>query len=1001
MSSLQEQITRLREKIASWETLRDEVGEEVAGPKIAALKSEILRLQAEAGETVPPQAAPGRGQVRAALADRSVMIEGSAERMVIVTGDGNRITVSADQLDPRDLLQAYMRALAVDCGRLPLGQVDPSFTNPRSQEQVTLQDVYTDLHVVSPLSAEDDAAEKQGRRFGFHLSRGDDGQRVELLTAIAEPQARLVVLVGDAGSGKTTFVSYLAHLLAEAQVSGRPPDLPDSLRDLLPVRLVLRYAQKYLPADGTCGTAGMLWDALLGEIAARLGQAAAQRLLPFLQAQVMESGGLFLLDGLDEVPEADRRRQCLLQAIQDLAGNLPEKSRVLLTARPYAYADPKWRLPKFGLLALAPFDEGQVLRFVNRFYQAVRSVMGWDAATAGGRATRLAGAIRQKPYLADLASRPLLLTLMSTLDSSRGKLPEDRADLYEESVKLLLSRWQRGREVRNDQGQIDWEPSISKALGIGEDRIRAALEKLAYLTHEIQATDADRTDESADIPRSRVLEVFAGVVPEDLNADVLIRYLEHRSGLLLGRRENVYSFPHRSFQEYLAACHLASVEQDFAGRIRALLTADPDWWREVFLLGVGKIRLGSLGGAVGVVGALLPAEVKYTKKPTEADWQIAALAGQALLELRLAERAPGEVRFDALTDRVRRWLVRIVEDGRLAPRRRLEAGDVLGALGDPRFDSRFLHLPAFFHGRPEPFLGFVEVPAGPFRMGSEPDDREAWADERPAHTLDLPRFWIARYPVTNAQYRHFLAEGGYDREEFWTQQGWAWRNGAEPDFSPLKNFSDQDWVRRYKEWVLARKDRSQPFFSEDPQWGTPTRPVVGVTWFEAMAFARWLDARLRALRPDLIPSGYVIRLPTEAEWEKAARGPQGLRWPWGNDWKEDRANSSELDLGETSPVGVFPKGRSPCGALDLAGNVWEWTHSLWGMDILKPDFGYPYRAGDGREQEDADGARVLRGGSWCNLRGTARGACRDWSVPATFDANAGFRVVVSLAGPDF
>jgi formylglycine-generating enzyme required for sulfatase activity len=152
---------------------------------------------------------------------------------------------------------------------------------------------------------------------------------------------------------------------------------------------------------------------------------------------------------------------------------------------------------------------------------------------------------------------------------------------------------------------------------------------------------------------------------------------------------------------------------------------------------------------------------------------------------------------------------------------------------------------------------------------------------------------------------------------------------------------------------------------------------VGVSWFEALAYVRWLAAF----------TGRACRLPTEAEWEKAARGTDGRIYPWGDERAEGRANTSETDLGRTTVVGAFPGGASPYGALDMSGNVWEWCSSAW-KD-------YPYRADDGREDLEGDDFRVWRGGSWNDDRRYARCASRLSSRPddVFFDFNVGFRVV--------
>jgi formylglycine-generating enzyme required for sulfatase activity len=144
---------------------------------------------------------------------------------------------------------------------------------------------------------------------------------------------------------------------------------------------------------------------------------------------------------------------------------------------------------------------------------------------------------------------------------------------------------------------------------------------------------------------------------------------------------------------------------------------------------------------------------------------------------------------------------------------------------------------------------------------------------------------------------------------------------------------------------------------------------VGVSWFEAVAYCRWLEAQ----------TGIPFQLPTEAEWEKAARGPDGLIWPWGNTWKEGLCNSKEAGIGKTTLVGNYPKGASPSGALDMAGNVWEWCATKWRKD-------YPYTVEDEWTAEylAGDNGRMLRGGSWVIRRGFVRGALR-------YDNNPRFR----------
>jgi formylglycine-generating enzyme required for sulfatase activity len=235
-------------------------------------------------------------------------------------------------------------------------------------------------------------------------------------------------------------------------------------------------------------------------------------------------------------------------------------------------------------------------------------------------------------------------------------------------------------------------------------------------------------------------------------------------------------------------------------------------------------------------------------------------------------------------------------------------------------------------------MEFIPVPAGEFLMGSGDNHKLADEDEKPQHTVNIPYdYWMARFLLTNELYADY-----------------AIANGIEHSIS--------DWERK--------KDH----------------PVINVSWKDAMSYCKWLNKLVKAG----LPSGRVLRLPTEAEWEKAARGLNGLEYPWGNTFDRDKGNTVEGGGGDTTPVGLYsPRGDSPFGCADMAGNVWEWTHSL------KKE--YPYDSRDGREDEGDPGVRVLRGGSLGVKNWGARCAFRYGYFLPFFSFNFGFRVVVSTA----
>ena len=176
----------------------------------------------------------------------------------------------------------------------------------------------------------------------------------------------------------------------------------------------------------------------------------------------------------------------------------------------------------------------------------------------------------------------------------------------------------------------------------------------------------------------------------------------------------------------------------------------------------------------------------------------------------------------------------------------------------------------------------VLVPEGPFLMGVADNDFLAEDHEKPERQVYLSAYWLDVFPVTNARFGRFLAAGGYENSSWWSEEGWAWR---------------------------CQNEITQPLQWEKKGWDGSDQPVAGVSWYEANAYARWAGRRL----------------PTDAEWEKAARGADGRRYPWGNDWPTSKLANFSMFVGRTTPVGLYPDGKSPYGCFDMAGNVNNWV----------------------------------------------------------------------------
>jgi formylglycine-generating enzyme required for sulfatase activity len=369
---------------------------------------------------------------------------------------------------------------------------------------------------------------------------------------------------------------------------------------------------------------------------------------------------------------------------------------------------------------------------------------------------------------------------------------------------------------------------------------------------------------------------------------------------------------------------------------------DGPFWREVALLAVGRLVYlnGETAKPLELVAELCPAQAE----DTDVAWRQAWMAGDVLLEMGL-NRVQDSALGRELLDRVRERFVALLGRGHLSPVERAAAGNTLARLGDPRFRAEAWFLPK------DDLLGFMKIPAGAFWMGSEDHDSLADSDEKPRRKILLSDYYLARYPVTVAQFQAFVEDSCH-------QAG------------------DDDALR-----------------------GLPNHPVVDVSWYDALQYCAWLDQQLRKwpgtpepLTTLIRGQGWQVTLPSEAEWEKAARGTDGRSYPWGDEPDPSRANYDDTGIDATSAVGCFPGGASPYKVEELSGNVWEWTRSLFG------EYPYPRDAEERAQREDMQASeeqpRVLRGGAFVDVLRDVRCAYRVGFDPDYRIRSVGFRVVV-------
>lgn len=808
----------------------------------------------------------------------------------------------------------YLQRVAADLRFLPLTAVDIKAASAETpmEERLPLADVYVALDTKSRAPVNDPAGRKEARPEA--LGRPDE-HPWSALEAVA--QTPRLVLVGEPGGGKSTFVNHLAYCLANANLEPRGAWLnrlsawPADAGTLLPVPVTLRYLAAWL---ATATAPPPKTGLLLAYLASWLGENGLGDCLEFLTNHLQDGAAILLLDGLDEVPV----HAAVLGRIKEMINDLPTaypSLRVVVTCRVLSYQDKRWHLPDGRwptVVELAPLDEDKMEAFITAWYRQLAVMRERSASEAETSAAKLSRAVRRED-LRRLARNPLLLTTMAVVHTRKNELPDARVLLYRDVVDLLLSRWEAVKLKGDTTGETTWRRLLTEA-GLQDIDVQQTLWRLAYEVHAQLPAGADR-EATADVTMATLVDALADLHPQKSKdwAGQVVAVMNERAGLLVevvpGQR---YRFPHRTFQEYLAACHL-SRQRDFVGEAKKLAAADASW-REVILLAVGNQVQDGRDEPLLLVDELCP----LAPPRTAADGRQVWLAGEALLDIGLA-RAQRRDLGTELAPRVRTQLTYLITHDGLTPRERAEAGSVLSALGDER-----------------DFSALVEVPADEFTMGS---DDSQWDDERPAHRVWVADFRIGAYPVTNAQYEEFVLATAHEPPPHWRGH-----------HAPLE-------LRNH--------------------------PVVNVSWHDANAYCAWRGQQ----------EGRLLRLPTEAEWEKAARGTDGRTWPWGNTFDAMKCNMNETGIGGTSPVGIFAAGRSPCEAFDLAGNVWEWTRSAWENE-KQQRFDYPYRSDDGREDQSRTNVlHVVRGGSFIYDDDGVRCAYRFRVGPGARLDSVGFRVV--------
>lgn len=758
----------------------------------------------------------------------------------------------------------------------------------------------------------------------------------------------LLVVLGDPGSGKSTLVRYLLLALTAAE-----PGL-GLARHTLPI---------FFPVAAFAAARARQADlAPLAYLSAYYAGLSQPDYGPLFARALATGRALVLLDGLDEVRAG---REAVVLALEAFARQWESAgSRFLATSRVVGYAEAPLDPARFVAVAIEPLAEPQVRHFVERWSRAYAALGGPAAPPPGDlladlvreaaeaeaerrvarHAESLAAAVFAEPHVAELARNPLLLTILALIHTQGARLPDRRVDLYRRCVAALAETWNRARSLTGRP--------VDVLLGdepLDERFVVNLLGPVALALHSEQAGGlVDQDDLEARI--AATLQSADGVSRRRARrlARDFVELMRRDTGLLQERGYRRFAFLHLTFEEYLAARGLLeSVAVEDPAALLQAYAADPRW-HEVVRLAVAAAPQREAGR---LILALL---VAGPERP-------ALLAGECLLDV--GRNGAGGRAWEAAVAA----LLALVADPAPSAAVRLAAGALLGRLGDPRrLDPATGRAEgAGQHAVPD---YWCDVPAGPFWSGDEAAGRRRGPALRQAELARGVR--IARFPVTNAEYRRFVEAGAYADPRWWTPEGRA--------------FLGQGGLG-------APRDEERPPISAPAHWGAaqyngPAQPAVGVSWYEAAAYCAWLTAEGRAA--GWLYPGEALRLPTALEWERAARHTDRRRYPWGDDPPDpERACYEGAGLRAPAPVGCFPAGAAACGALDLAGNVWEWTASL-ADDLAAPA---------PRPDLAPDQPPAIKGGAFNWDAEALRCGAHYWFHPAQRYNLLGFRLVWAAA----
>jgi formylglycine-generating enzyme required for sulfatase activity/nucleoside phosphorylase/energy-coupling factor transporter ATP-binding protein EcfA2 len=815
------------------------------------------------------------------------------------------------------------------------------FRGPDSVYQFSLLKAFTSLDLVEMRDAAGHQRERISRTMqevDFTVLWPEDSHAyhdLELATIPIRSETALTsrshaVIVGPTGSGKSTILDYFAQVLARsaekkddeaAKLLGLTGEVP------IPAIVTLNSYVHFLKKTENRGSKDTTLLRFLNHYPI-LRQAELELPEDFFTSILLDGHSLVLmLDGLDEIADESWRLR-VSRAIDDLV-KMPYNLKCIVTTRSAAYHGSILLSPRFKVLRLTPLDPARVKVMIDKLCSA----MPGDSEEWEKRKQALSEAImnleEQRRRLGlgfgRLVDTPLMVRIIMTVYLRHNRIAEKRSEVFRQYIDAVL------------EASYSTDALVAQRLSRVAGALPTQRSLLARLAFELQSQRITEETGLSEQEVRELAETHLGDIPAEPNpTEATERFMlavRDRGGVFrcFGGQ---YRFAHSAFREFLAGQHIAKHFHAPGAIADFFLQEDrlrSSWWREPLVHCVEIVHEADAKATEHLIELLITASTRMEKASPGIQFSCLSAIGEACIECKMQ---------NAIRDSITAHIVDLLfkDKGGLPDGPQCAMlGATLGMLGDPRPDVN-AHVPKM-----------LLVQSAGFLMGHPMD--KALVDmpslQSGQYQVVVKEFSIGKYPVTNSQFSEFVSFGGYTEagRGFWTKAGWSWRESH---------------------GIVA------PAYWEDPSWCIGNHPVVGVSWFEAVAYCRWLAEQ----------TGRKFRLPTEAEWERAAGS---AIWPWGDEFTGLRANVLEEGVGRTTCVGLFPMGSSGTGLHDVAGNVWEWCSSEF------RSYG-PYTSADGRESLQSVNPRCIRGGSWLNNKDRARNANRDHYFPGDRHFDLGFRV---------